>query len=147
MNYIRSLNIFYKLMAVTICLFVISGIFFSFRSENESVVAYSQKGSQGTEVEAVQQSLKDRGLFFEEVTGYFGDKTQEAILRFQKQQGLSQTDHAADASAGDWPKGNPNDAYAQYFSGNSYLASVASGSIWLITMWDSYWRESILRMI
>ncbi|MGN0611636.1 MAG: cell wall hydrolase [Ruminiclostridium sp.] len=98
MNYIRSLNIFYKLMAVTICLFIISGIAFSFRTENESVVAYSQKGSQGTEVEAIQQTLKDRGLFFDEVTGYFGDKTQEAVLKFQKQQGLSQTGVADEAT-------------------------------------------------
>ena len=48
----------------------------------------------------------------------------EELCRYLSEQGLSQTDHAADASAGDWPKGNPNDAYAQYFSGNSYLATL-----------------------
>ena len=26
-----------------------------------------------------------------------------------------------------WPKGEPNDAYAQYFTGNSYLADMGSG--------------------
>ena len=35
----------------------------------------------------------------------------EELCRYLSEQGLSQTDHAADASAGDWPKGNPNDAY------------------------------------
>ena len=30
----------------------------------------------------------------------------------------------ADACAGSWPMGNPNDAYAQYFTGQSYLAPI-----------------------
>ena len=93
MEYIRQLNPFYKMMSVTVIIFLISGIFSTFakNGNNESVTAYSQKGSQGSEVEAVQQTLKDRGLFNAEVTGYFGEKTEEAILRFQKQQGLAQT--------------------------------------------------------
>ena len=93
MEYIRQLNPFYKMMSVTVIIFLISGIFSAFaeNGNNESVMAYSQKGSQGSEVEAVQQTLKDRGLFNAEVTGYFGEKTEEAILRFQKQQGLAQT--------------------------------------------------------
>ena len=93
MEYIRQLNPFYKMMSVTVIIFLISGIFSAFveNQNNESVTAYSQKGSQGSEVEAVQQTLKDRGLFNAEVTGYFGEKTEEAILRFQKQQGLAQT--------------------------------------------------------
>ena len=93
MEYIRQLNPFYKMMSVAVFIFLISGIFSTFakNGNNESVTAYSQKGSQGSEVEAVQQTLKDRGLFNAEVTGYFGEKTEEAILRFQKQQGLAQT--------------------------------------------------------
>lgn len=51
----------------------------------------SQYGSSGAEVKAVQQALKDRGLFSGEVTGYFGEKTKDAVLKFQKQQGISQT--------------------------------------------------------
>ena len=86
MEYIRQLNPFYKMMSVTVIIFLISGIFSAFagNGNNETVTAYSQKGSQGSEVEAVQQTLKDRGLFNAEVTGYFGEKTEEAILRFQK---------------------------------------------------------------
>lgn len=30
----------------------------------------------------------------------------------------------ADGLKGDWPKGNPNDAYAQYFTGNSFLMPI-----------------------
>ena len=100
MEYIRQLNPFYKMMSVTVIIFLISGIFSAFaeNGNNESVTAYSQKGSQGSEVEAVQQTLKDRGLFNAEVTGYFGEKTEEAILRFQKQQGLAQTGVADNAT-------------------------------------------------
>lgn len=51
----------------------------------------SQVGSSGAEVKAIQQALKDRGLFSGEVTGYFGEQTKEAVIKFQKQQGISQT--------------------------------------------------------
>ena len=65
MEYIRQLNPFYKMMSVAVIIFLISGIFSAFakNGNNESVTAYSQKGSQGSEVEAVQQTLKDRGLY------------------------------------------------------------------------------------
>ncbi len=36
--------------------------------------------------------------------------------------GLSQCDNAADAVAGDWPKGVPNVNYAKYFIGDSHVA-------------------------
>ncbi len=48
----------------------------------------------------------------------------DELCRFLSENGLSQCDAAADACAGSWPKGNPNDAYAQYFTGNSHLAPI-----------------------
>lgn len=51
----------------------------------------SQVGSSGSEVKAIQQALKDRGLFSGEVTGYYGEQTRQAVVKFQKQQGISQT--------------------------------------------------------
>lgn len=48
----------------------------------------------------------------------------DALCRFLSEKGLSQSNAAADAQAGCWPKGNPNDAYAQYFTGHSYLAPI-----------------------
>lgn len=48
----------------------------------------------------------------------------DELCSFLGQNGLSQCDAAADACAGAWPKGSPNDAYAQYFKGNSYLAPI-----------------------
>ncbi|MDE7455736.1 MAG: carboxymuconolactone decarboxylase family protein [Prevotella sp.] len=58
--------------------------------------------------------------------------TQEQVnelCRFLSENGLSQYDAAADACAGDWPKGNPNDAYAQYFTGNSHLSPIKPKNI------------------
>ena len=48
----------------------------------------SRVGSQGNEVKAIQQELKDRGLYSGEVDGIFGSATESAVKRFQTQQGL-----------------------------------------------------------
>ena len=48
----------------------------------------------------------------------------DELCKFLSENGLSQCDSSADAQAGSWPKGNPNDAYAQYFTGNSHLAPI-----------------------
>lgn len=53
----------------------------------------------------------------------------DELCRFLSENGLSQCDAAADACAGDWPKGKPNDAYAQYFTGNSHLAPIMPKNI------------------
>lgn len=53
--------------------------------------------------------------------------TQEVVdelCQYLSENGLSQCDASSDACAGSWPKGNPNDAYAQYFTGNSHLAPI-----------------------
>lgn len=49
----------------------------------------------------------------------------EYLCRYLSEHGLSQSDNAADACAGDWPRGASNTAYSDYFVGNSYLAPVA----------------------
>ncbi len=48
----------------------------------------------------------------------------DELCKFLSDNGLSQCDASADAYAGSWPKGNPNDAYAQYFTGQSHLAPI-----------------------
>ena len=62
-----------------------------FLQDRASVAATSQVGSRGAEVRAIQQKLKERGLFKSDVTGYYGEITRKAVLAFQKQQGISQT--------------------------------------------------------
>ncbi|MGI5893402.1 MAG: spore cortex-lytic enzyme [Candidatus Merdivicinus sp.] len=49
----------------------------------------SKVGSRGNEVKAIQQELKDRGLYNGNVDGIFGSQTEAAVKRFQKQQGLA----------------------------------------------------------
>lgn len=49
----------------------------------------------------------------------------EQLCFYLSENGLSQSDHAADACHGEWPKGDPNTHYAHYFTGNSHLAPIA----------------------
>ncbi len=51
-------------------------------------------------------------------------KVVDELCKFLSDNGLSQCDASADACAGSWTKGNPNDAYAQYFTGQSHLAPI-----------------------
>lgn len=53
----------------------------------------------------------------------------DELCQWLSQNGFSLVDCAADATAGAWPKGNPNDAYAQYFIGNSHLAPVQPANL------------------
>ena len=53
----------------------------------------------------------------------------DELCRWLSQNGFSQVDCSADANAGDWPKGNPNEAYARYFIGNSHLAPVQPANL------------------
>ncbi|MDO5125681.1 MAG: spore cortex-lytic enzyme [Ruminococcus sp.] len=64
----------------------------------DSEPALSQLGSSGPEVTAIQERLKERGLFTVGVTGYYGEQTKKAVLRFQKQQGIQQTGVAGPAT-------------------------------------------------
>ncbi len=50
-----------------------------------------RKGDTGTKVEDLQKRLKQLGLFRENITGYFGDITEESVKMFQQKYGLSIT--------------------------------------------------------
>lgn len=65
---------------------------------NNEQPALSQVGSSGKEVTAIQEKLKERRLFNVGVTGYYGEETRKAVLRFQKQQGIAQTGVAGPAT-------------------------------------------------
>ena len=83
--FIILLNLF------TIMLFVYA----SAAHQESSVTALSKVGSRGAEVRAIQERLKERGLYKIAVDGIYGTKTKEAVIKFQKQQGI-----AADGIAG-----------------------------------------------
>ena len=97
MNRIKKLNSFYKIALCAALIFTALCAGANITAD-KTVTVYSQKGSEGAEVEAVQRVLAERGLFNGEITGYFGDQTEQAILAFQKQQGLEQTGAADEAT-------------------------------------------------
>lgn len=59
-------------------------------SDNTAPVVY-KTGSQGDMVKTIQTRLKELGYFLEDITGYYGDVTADAVKSFQKQAGLTQT--------------------------------------------------------
>ena len=78
-------SFYYILTAFVICMSLISLICQNL--ERQEVL--SKVGSSGKEVSAIQQALKDRGLFNSDITGYYGTQTQAAVRKFQKQKGLT----------------------------------------------------------
>lgn len=67
-------------------------------SVEESASALSSYGSRGTEVRAIQEKLKERGLYNGSIDGVYGSQTQKAVKAFQKQQGLTQDGIAGPAT-------------------------------------------------
>lgn len=88
------MNSFYKMMLALLAITVIA---ISIQTREDRPV-YSQNGSSGTEVEEIQRVLAERGIFKGEITGYYGAQTEQAVLAFQKQQGLNPTGIADDAT-------------------------------------------------
>ena len=62
----------------------------------------------------------------------------DELCRFLSVHGLSQCDASADACAGSWPKGNPNDAYAQYFKD---FNEANHFDIMVGYEWQHFWRH------
>jgi N-acetylmuramoyl-L-alanine amidase len=85
----NKINPFFKIAFTFIfCFAALAGMA---RGMDNSTEAYSKRGSRGKEVEAIQQTLKDYGVYFSEVTGYYGEVTEAAVKRFQKYHGLPAT--------------------------------------------------------
>ena len=55
----------------------------------QSQSALSQMGSRGTEVTAIQEKLKEYGLYNGNIDGIYGSATREAVIRYQKANGLT----------------------------------------------------------
>ncbi len=111
-------------------------------SAHNTVHTVSSIGSSGAEVKAIQEKLKERGLFNDNVTGYYGEKTQAAVKKFQKQQGISQTGTAGPQtlkalgiSIGTLPPATESNVYllARIISaearGEPYSGQVAVGAV------------------
>ncbi|MDR0820847.1 MAG: spore cortex-lytic enzyme [Oscillospiraceae bacterium] len=84
------MNSFFKIaIASALVIATLAGI--SAQIEPVAEPAVSQQGSRGREVEAIQQTLKDYGVFYGEVTGYYGSQTEAAVRRFQRYNGMKET--------------------------------------------------------
>lgn len=79
-------KVIFIIAAITVILGYIAYVIFS----NSSVEALSKYGSSGDEVRQIQQKLKNWGYYNGNVDGVFGSKTQEAVKKFQKANGLKQ---------------------------------------------------------
>ena len=74
----------------TVAILLINALFlclFSFQTETEEVL--SKMGSRGSEVRTIQTTLKNWGYFFDKVDGIYGEKTRDAVIWFQKKNGLT----------------------------------------------------------
>ena len=75
--------------AVTLLLNLLVLAALSFLYPSPATEALSKNGSTGAEVKAIQETLKDRGLYSGSIDGIYGAGTQAAVKKFQKQQGLT----------------------------------------------------------
>ena len=101
----------------TVAILLINALFlclFSFQTETEEVL--SKMGSRGSEVRTIQTKLKNWGYFFDKVDGIYGEKTRDAVIWFQKKNGLT-----ADGIAG------PATLKAMGISGSSGSGSGSGG--------------------
>lgn len=74
------------LLLLGICIMVIFSSL-NFQQVTEAIVL--KQGSQGQEVREVQQKLKNWGYYTGSVDGIYGSKTKEAVIYFQKSNGLT----------------------------------------------------------
>ncbi len=138
----KKLTLYYMIVAMVLC--VATAVCFknTVPIQPQDAQVLSKLGSSGKEVTAIQNALKERGLFSGDATGYYGTKTQAAVKRFQKQKGLSvdgiagpQTLGALGISTGSVPKATESNInlLARIISaearGEPYTGQVAVGAV------------------
>ena len=143
MSISKSKTLYYMVIALVLCISVtmIANSWAPIETSTSGEVL-SKLGSQGKEVTAIQNALKERGLFKGEVTGYYGTKTQTAVKQFQRQKGLTvdgiagpQTLGALGISIGSVPQSNEANInlLARMISaearGEPYVGQVAVGAV------------------
>ena len=79
-----------KILKTVLCVFTAAGIL------SVSVFGLSKMGSRSEEVKKIQQVLKEKGYYNYTADGIFGTRTRNAVVNFQKDNGLS-----ADGIAGE----------------------------------------------
>lgn len=77
-----------RLVSALIALAFIGTLLVSATPKSESAEVLSKMGSRGSEVRQIQTKLKNWGYYKGSVDGIFGSKTRDAVVGFQKKNGL-----------------------------------------------------------
>lgn len=138
----KKLTLYYMVVAMILCVATVVCFKNTTPLQPQDAQVLSKLGSSGKEVTAIQNALKERGLFSGEATGYYGTKTQTAVKRFQKQKGLSvdgiagpQTLNALGITSGSVPQATESNInlLARIISaearGEPYTGQVAVGAV------------------
>ncbi len=132
---------FYFILFLAV-LIAAGSVFRLIQEHSFSAEALSKIGSRGTEVRAIQEKLKERGLYTGSIDGIYGKGTAEAVKKFQKQQKLTVDGIAGPATLkklgitiGSMPAATENNVYllARIISaearGEPYSGQVAVGAV------------------
>ena len=132
------------------------------QSGDDSVSTLSKMGSRGDEVRRIQQKLKNWGYYTGSVDGIYGSQTQNAVRKFQRDNGLTvdgiagpKTLSYLGISSGSSGSGqyNSNDVYllakviAAEARGESYVGQVAVGAVVLNRVEHSSFPDSIAGVV
>ena len=132
------------------------------QSGDDSVSTLSKMGSRGDEVRRIQQKLKNWGYYTGSVDGIYGSQTQNAVRKFQRDNGLTVDGIAGPKtlsylciSSGSSGSGqyNSNDVYllakviAAEARGESYVGQVAVGAVVLNRVEHSSFPDSIAGVV
>lgn len=131
-----------KILIMTLSIVLCVSFIFYLNDSIYQVDALSSMGSRGSEVTAIQEKLKERGLYTGNIDGIYGSGTKNAVIKFQKQQGISadgiagpQTLKRLGISIGTTPAATESNVYllARIISaesrGESYTGQVAVGAV------------------
>lgn len=129
---------------------------------DDSVSTLSKMGSRGDEVRRIQQKLKNWGYYTGSVDGIYGSQTQNAVRKFQRDNGLTvdgiagpKTLSYLGITSGGSGSGqyNSNDVYllakviAAEARGESYVGQVAVGAVVLNRVEHSSFPDSIAGVV
>ena len=132
------------------------------QSGDDSVSTLSKMGSRGDEVRRIQQKLKNWGYYTGSVDGIYGSQTQNAVRKFQRDNGLTvdgiagpRTLSYLGITSGSSGSGqyNSNDVYllakviAAEARGESYVGQVAVGAVVLNRVEHSSFPDSIAGVV
>ena len=83
----RKIRLFSLLLALSLFFGMVAGLCID--RTNASSPALSKMGSRGEQVRQIQQKLKNWGYYAGDVDGIFGTQTKNAVLHFQRKNGLT----------------------------------------------------------